>query len=52
MKADVLIIGGSAAGMVAAVTGKFQWPDKKIHSGKKTKRCNGALWYSLHFRNT
>lgn len=27
---DVLIIGGSAAGMVAAVTGKMHWPDKEF----------------------
>ncbi|HUX58217.1 MAG TPA: FAD-dependent oxidoreductase [Bacteroidales bacterium] len=27
---DVLIIGGSAAGMVAALTGKSSWPDKNF----------------------
>ncbi len=34
---DVLIIGGSAAGMVAAVTGKFSWPEKKFILVKKQK---------------
>lgn len=34
---DVLIIGGSAAGMVAAVTGKTHWPDKEFTLVKKTK---------------
>lgn len=34
---DVLIIGGSAAGMVAASTGKSHWPDKKFILVKKQK---------------
>jgi NADPH-dependent 2,4-dienoyl-CoA reductase/sulfur reductase-like enzyme len=34
---DVLIVGGSAAGMVAAVTGKFSWPEKKFILVKKQK---------------
>lgn len=34
---DVLIIGGSAAGMVAAVTGKAHWPDKEFILVKKQK---------------
>lgn len=34
---DVLIIGGSAAGMVAAVTGKAHYPGKKIILVKKDK---------------
>jgi len=34
---DVLIIGGSAAGMVAATTGKAHWPDKSFTLVKKTK---------------
>ena len=34
---DVLIIGGSAAGMVAATTGKSHWPDKSFTLVKKTK---------------
>lgn len=29
-KTDVLVIGGSAAGMVAALTGKSSWPEKKF----------------------
>ncbi len=36
-KTDVLIIGGSAAGMVAAVTGKAHWPDKEFILVKKQK---------------
>jgi NADPH-dependent 2,4-dienoyl-CoA reductase/sulfur reductase-like enzyme len=36
-KTDVLIIGGSAAGMVAAVTGKAHWPDKGFILVKKQK---------------
>ncbi|MEE4177915.1 MAG: FAD/NAD(P)-binding oxidoreductase, partial [Bacteroides sp.] len=36
-KTDVLIIGGSAAGMVAALTGKSSWPDKKFILVKKLK---------------
>jgi len=36
-KADVLIIGGSAAGMVAALTGKSSWPDKSFVLVKKQK---------------
>ena len=36
-KTDVLIIGGSAAGMVAAVTGKSSWSDKNFTLVKKTK---------------
>jgi len=34
---DVLIIGGSAAGMVAAVTGKSHWPKKDFILVKKQK---------------
>lgn len=34
---DVLIIGGSAAGMVAALTGKSHWPEKKFMLVKKQK---------------
>lgn len=34
---DVLIIGGSAAGMVAAVTGRAHWPDKSFILVKKQK---------------
>lgn len=34
---DVLIIGGSAAGMVSALTGKSAWPEKKFTIIKKTK---------------
>lgn len=34
---DVLIIGGSAAGMVAALTGKSAWPDKKFMMVKMQK---------------
>ncbi len=38
MKAtDVLIIGGSAAGMVTAVTGKSHWPKKEFILVKKQK---------------
>ncbi len=38
MKAtDVLIIGGSAAGMVAALTGKSVWPDKSFTLIKQQK---------------
>ncbi|MDP2236308.1 MAG: FAD-dependent oxidoreductase [Bacteroidales bacterium] len=36
-KTDVLIIGGSAAGMVAAVTGKASWADKEFTLVKKQK---------------
>jgi NADPH-dependent 2,4-dienoyl-CoA reductase/sulfur reductase-like enzyme len=34
---DVLIIGGSAAGMVAALTGKSSWPEKTFILVKKQK---------------
>jgi len=34
---DVLIIGGSAAGMVAALSGKSSWPDKNFILVKKQK---------------
>ncbi len=34
---DVLVIGGSAAGMVAAVTGKTSWPEKSFILVKKQK---------------
>jgi pyruvate/2-oxoglutarate dehydrogenase complex dihydrolipoamide dehydrogenase (E3) component len=34
---DVLIIGGSAAGMVTALTGKMHWPDKEFILVKKKK---------------
>lgn len=34
---DVLIIGGSAAGMVAALTGKSNWPEKSFILIKKQK---------------
>jgi len=34
---DVLVIGGSAAGMVAALTGKSSWPGKKFILVKKNK---------------
>ncbi len=35
--ADVLVIGGSAAGMVAAITGKSSWSDKNFILVKKQK---------------
>lgn len=34
---DVLVIGGSAAGMVAAITGKSAWPEKSFMLVKKQK---------------
>jgi len=34
---DVFVIGGSAAGTVAALTGKSSWPDKKFILVKKEK---------------
>lgn len=34
---DVLVIGGSAAGMVAAATGKSHWPEKSFILVKKQK---------------
>lgn len=34
---DVMIIGGSAAGMVTALTGRANWPDKKFTLVKKQK---------------
>jgi NADH oxidase (H2O2-forming) len=34
---DVLVIGGSAAGMVAALTGKSSWPKKRFILVKKQK---------------
>ncbi len=34
---DVLVIGGSAAGMVAALTGKSSWPEKSFILVKKQK---------------
>lgn len=34
---DVLILGGSAAGMVAALTGKAHWPEKEFILVKKQK---------------
>ena len=37
MKTDVLIIGGSAAGMVAALTGKNSWSEKEFTLVKKQK---------------
>lgn len=36
-KTDVLIIGGSAAGLVTAVTGRNHWPDKEFTLVKKQK---------------
>lgn len=36
-KTDVLIIGGSAAGMVTALTGKAHWPKKSFLLVKKNK---------------
>jgi len=36
-KTDVLIIGGSAGGMVTAVIGKAHWPEKTFTLVKKTK---------------
>ena len=36
-RTDALIVGGSAAGMVAAVTGKFSWPEKDFVLVKKTR---------------
>lgn len=36
-KTDVLIIGGSAAGMVTALTGKAHWPGKEFTLVKKQK---------------
>jgi len=34
---DVLVVGGSAAGMVAALTGKSSWPEKNFVLVKKQK---------------
>jgi len=36
-KTDVLVIGGSAAGMVAALTGKSSWKEKSFILVKKQK---------------
>ena len=36
-KTDVLVIGGSAAGMVVALTGKSNWPEKSFTLIKKQK---------------
>ncbi|NLN96039.1 MAG: FAD-dependent oxidoreductase [Bacteroidales bacterium] len=36
-KTDVLVIGGSAGGMVTALTGKAHWPDKDFILVKKQK---------------
>jgi thioredoxin reductase len=47
---DVLIIGGSAAGMVAATTGKSHWPDKSFTLVKKTKDVM-SLCYPLIFEH-
>jgi NADPH-dependent 2,4-dienoyl-CoA reductase/sulfur reductase-like enzyme len=38
MKTDVLVIGGSAAGIVAAVTGKSSYPDKNFLLIRKEKQ--------------
>jgi NADH oxidase (H2O2-forming) len=37
-KTDVLVIGGSAAGMVSALTGKSSWPKKIFTLVKKQRR--------------
>ena len=37
-KTDVLVIGGSAAGIIAAVTGKSSYPDKKFMLIRKEKQ--------------
>ncbi|MCK5583245.1 MAG: FAD-dependent oxidoreductase, partial [Elusimicrobiales bacterium] len=37
-KTDVLVIGGSAAGIIAAVTGKSSYPDKKFLLIRKEKQ--------------
>ena len=37
-KTDVLVIGGSAAGIIAAVTGKSSYPDKKFLVIRKEKQ--------------
>ncbi len=36
-RTDVLVIGGSAAGMVTATTGKAHWPEKSFTLVKKQK---------------
>ena len=36
-KTDVLVIGGSASGIVAAVTGKTNYPDKDFTLIRKEK---------------
>lgn len=38
LKTDVLVIGGSAAGMAAATTAKFNHPDKKVTLVRKEER--------------
>ncbi len=38
MKSDVLIIGGSAAGLTAALTARRQYPDSKVTLIRKEKR--------------
>jgi len=46
---NVLVIGGSAAGIVAATTGKSNYPDKDFFSCPQGKRGACTLWYPLHF---
>ena len=55
-KTDVLVIGSSAAGLVAALTGKRVYPEKKfIVTAKKFKNPYSVwdplyFWFSWQFR--
>ena len=50
MKTDVLIIGGSAAGLMAGITARKHYPDKKVTLVKKKEKvlipC--GIPYTLH----
>ncbi|MGI6322047.1 MAG: hypothetical protein ACOXZO_01840 [Bacteroidales bacterium] len=49
---DVLVIGGSAAGMVAALTGKSTYPQKSFTLVKKQKEMMVPWRDTIYFWDT
>ena len=47
-RTDVLVIGGSAAGIVAAITAKSNYPKKKCSTDSQGRTGFSSMWDSIH----
>jgi len=49
---DIVIIGGSAAGIPAAITCRRHYPEKKVMLIRKEKQvqipCGDTMWYTIY----